>query len=48
MRLQQRIVDRIRTRMQEIIDAKMPIQRYETTTEEAVKMFTELGDIQKG
>ena len=40
-------VDRIRTRMQEIIDAKMPIQRYETTIEEAVKMFTELGDIQK-
>ena len=40
-------VDRIRTRMQEIIDAKMPIQHYETTTEEAVKMFTELGDIQK-
>ena len=40
-------VDRIRTRMQEIIDAKMPIQRYESTTEEAVKMFTELGDIQK-
>ena len=40
-------VGRIRTRMQEIIDAKMPIQRYETTTEEAVKMFTELGDIQK-
>ena len=40
-------VDRIRTRMQEIVDAKMPIQRYETTTEEAVKLFTELGDIQK-
>ncbi len=40
-------VDRIRTRMQEIIDAKIPIQRYESTTEEAVKMFTELGDIQK-
>ena len=40
-------VDRIRTRMQEIVDAKMPIQRYETTTEEAVKMFTELGDTQK-
>ncbi len=40
-------VDRIRTRMQEIIDAKMPIQRYETTTEEAIKLFTELGDIQK-
>ena len=40
-------VDRIRTRMQEIINAKMPIQRYETTTEEAVKLFTELGDVQK-
>ena len=40
-------VDRIRTRMQEIIDDKMPIQRYETTTEEAVKLFTELGDVQK-
>ena len=40
-------VDRIRTRMQEIVDAKMPIQRYETTTEEAVKLFTELGDVQK-
>ena len=40
-------VDRIRTRMQEIVDTKMPIQRYETTTEEAVKMFTELGDTQK-
>ena len=40
-------VDRIRTRMQEIVDAKMPIQRYEKTTEEAVKMFTELGDTQK-
>ena len=40
-------VDRIRTRMHEIVDAKMPIQRYEKTTEEAVKMFTELGDTQK-
>ena len=40
-------VDRIRTRMQEIVDAKMLIQRYEKTTEEAVKMFTELGDTQK-
>ena len=40
-------VDRIRTRMQEIIDAKMPIQRCETTTEQAIKMFTELGDLQK-
>ena len=40
-------VDRIRRRMQEIIDAKMPIQRYETTTEEAIKMFSDLGDMQK-
>jgi len=40
-------VDRIRRRMQEIIDAKMPIQRYEATTEEAIKMFSDLGDIQK-
>ena len=40
-------VDRIRIRMQEIIDAKIPIQRYETTTEEAIKMFSDLGDMQK-
>ena len=40
-------VDRIRIRMQEIIDAKMPIQRYEATTEEAIKMFSDLGDMQK-
>ena len=29
----------IRRKMQEIIDAAMPIHRYETTTEEAIKMF---------
>lgn len=40
-------VDRIRRRMQEIIDAKMPIQRFEATTEEAIKMFSDLGDMQK-
>ena len=40
-------VDRIRTRMQEIINAKMPIQRFETTTEDAIKIFTVLGDEQK-
>ena len=34
-------VGRIRRRMQEIIDAALPIHRYETTTEEAIKMFTE-------
>ena len=31
---------RIRRRMQEIIDAKLPIHRFETTTEEAIKTFT--------
>ena len=30
----------IRRRMQEIIDAAMPIHRHETTTEEAIKMFS--------
>ena len=40
-------VDRIRTRMQEIINAKMPIQRFETTTEDAINIFTALGDEQK-
>ena len=33
---------RIRRRMQEIIDAAMPIHRHETTTEEAIKMFDNL------
>ena len=32
-------VGAIRRRMQEIIDAAMPIHRYETTTEEAIRMF---------
>ena len=32
---------RIRRRMQEIIDAAMPIHRHETTTEEAIRMFDE-------
>ena len=32
---------RIRKRMQEIIDAAMPIHRHETTTEEAIRMFDE-------
>ena len=34
--------DRIRRRMQDIIDAALPIHRYETTTEEAIRMFTDL------
>ena len=37
----------IRRRMQEIIDAKIPIRRYETTTEEAIKMFEKLHTFSK-
>ena len=40
-------VDMIRRRMQEIIDAKMPISRHDVPTEEAIKMFKERGDIAK-
>ena len=40
-------VNRIRTRMQEIVNAHLPIQRFETTTEEAIDMFSKLGDDQK-
>ena len=34
-------VSRIRRRMQEIIAAALPIHRYETTTDEAIAMFTD-------
>lgn len=37
----------IRRRMQEIIDSALPIHRYETTTEEAIKMFKELNQWSK-
>ena len=37
-------VTRIRQRMQQIIDAKMPIRRFEVPTEDAVRMFEEKGD----
>lgn len=37
----------IRQRMQQIIDAKLPIHRYEATTEEAIEMFREAGTISK-
>ncbi|MCI6551237.1 MAG: nucleoside kinase, partial [Prevotella sp.] len=36
--------DAIRTRMQEIIDAHIPVRRFETPTEAAVRMFREKGD----
>lgn len=35
---------RIRERMQQIIDAKIPIVRYQVPTEEAIKMFESKGD----
>ena len=37
----------IRRRMQEIIDAALPIHRYQTTTEEAIQMFKELNQWSK-
>ena len=40
-------VGRIRSKMQAIIDAAQPIHRYETTTEEAIKMFTILHTFSK-
>lgn len=40
-------VERIRRRMQEIIDAAIPIHRHEVPTEEAIRMFEEKGDLSK-
>ena len=37
-------VSQIRQRMQEIIDAAMPIKRHEIPTEEAIQMFSQKGD----
>lgn len=37
----------IRARMQEIIDAHLPIRRHETTTEEAIEVFRQMGDTSK-
>ena len=37
-------VTQIRQRMQEIIDAAMPIKRHEVPTEEAIQMFSQKGD----
>ena len=36
-------VDKLRQRMQEIIDLDMPFRRTESTTEEAIRIFTERG-----
>ena len=35
--------DLVRRRMQQIIDAAMPIRRHESPTEDVIKMFTEMG-----
>ena len=40
-------VNIIRKRMQEIIDAKMPIRRFTVPTEEAIALFEEKGDVEK-
>ena len=37
----------IRQRIQQLIDAKLPIHRYESTTEEAIDMFRQAGTISK-
>lgn len=40
-------VDCIRKRMQEIVDARMPIRRYMVPTEDAIALFEEKGDVEK-
>ena len=40
-------VDSIRKRMQEIVDARMPIRRYMVPTEDAIALFEEKGDVEK-
>lgn len=40
-------VGSIRKRMQEIVDARMPIRRYMVPTEDAIALFEEKGDVEK-
>ena len=40
-------VNIIRCRMQEIIDARMPIRRFTVPTEDAITLFQEKGDVEK-
>lgn len=40
-------VNILRRRMQEIIDAKMPIRRYMVPTEDAIALFQKKGDVEK-
>ncbi|MBP1540825.1 MAG: nucleoside kinase [Prevotella sp.] len=37
----------LRERMQQLIDAKLPIHRYEATTAETIEMFTQMGSLSK-
>lgn len=51
IRLARPVVDEdvniIRCRMQEIIDARMPIRRFTVPTEDAITLFQEKGDVEK-
>ena len=51
IRLGRQVVDEdvniIRRRMQEIIDARMPIRRFTVPTEDAITLFQEKGDVEK-
>lgn len=40
-------VNELRQRMQQLIDAKLPIHRFESTTEEAIEMFRQGGSMSK-
>lgn len=45
--LTEEVVGKLRNRMQEIIDAHMPIRRYMVPTEDAIALFREKGDVEK-
>ena len=51
IRIGRQVVDEdvniIRCRMQEIIDARMPIRRFTVPTEDAITLFQEKGDVEK-
>ena len=40
-------VEKIRRRMQEIVEAKMPLRRFTVPTEEAITLFEQKGDVEK-
>ena len=40
-------VNELRQRMQQLIDARLPIHRFESTTEEAIEMFRQGGSMSK-